>query len=98
MRSNNSFASLIFVINVVIGGGIAFATNTPTQHTISFIIGGASFLVAVVACLSIRVADQWDSVWERFAFPRSILLTADHRADEDRKSTAFGLIPQTSMK
>ncbi len=60
MRSNNSFASLIFVIILLVGGGIAFATNTPTEHTVSFIVGGASFLIAVVACLSIRVADQWD--------------------------------------
>jgi regulator of protease activity HflC (stomatin/prohibitin superfamily) len=60
MRSTSSFAFLIFIIIVAIGGGVAFATNTPDSHTLSICIGGLAFLIAVVACLSIRVADQWD--------------------------------------
>jgi regulator of protease activity HflC (stomatin/prohibitin superfamily) len=60
MRSTSSFASLIFIVILAIGGGLAFAFNTPTEHTLSIGIGGISFLIAVVACLAIRVADQWD--------------------------------------
>ncbi len=59
MRTASSFATLIFIVILGIGGGIAFLTYTP-GHTGSFFIGGISFVIAVIACLSIRVADQWD--------------------------------------
>jgi regulator of protease activity HflC (stomatin/prohibitin superfamily) len=60
MRTTSSFATLIFVIICAIGGGVAYATYRPTAPAESFCIGGIAFLIAVIACLAIRVADQWD--------------------------------------
>jgi regulator of protease activity HflC (stomatin/prohibitin superfamily) len=60
MRNTSSFATLIFVVILAIGGGLAFAVYSPTPHTASICIGITAFVVAVIASLSIRVADQWD--------------------------------------
>ena len=60
MRTTSSFATLIFVVICGIGGGIAFATYTPAARTESICIGGITFVIAVIASLAIRVADQWD--------------------------------------
>ena len=60
MRTNSSFATLIFVVILAIGGGLAFAAYSPTAHTASICIGITAFALAVIASLSIRVADQWD--------------------------------------
>jgi regulator of protease activity HflC (stomatin/prohibitin superfamily) len=56
----SSFATLVFVVIVVIGGGIAYASYRPAMPMISYCIGGGAFAIAVIASLSIRVADQWD--------------------------------------
>jgi regulator of protease activity HflC (stomatin/prohibitin superfamily) len=56
----SSFATLVFVVIVVIGGGIAYAFYRPAMPMISYSIGGGAFAIALIASLSIRVADQWD--------------------------------------
>jgi regulator of protease activity HflC (stomatin/prohibitin superfamily) len=56
----SSFATLVFVVIVVIGGGIAYAFYRSAMPMISYCIGGGAFAIAVIASLSIRVADQWD--------------------------------------
>ena len=60
MRSASSFASLVFVAILIIGGGAAYAAYRPGTPVPSYCIGGIAFGVAVIASLSIRVADQWD--------------------------------------
>jgi regulator of protease activity HflC (stomatin/prohibitin superfamily) len=60
MRMASSFATLVFVVIVVIGGGIAYAFYRPAMPMISYSIGGGAFAIALIASLSIRVADQWD--------------------------------------
>jgi regulator of protease activity HflC (stomatin/prohibitin superfamily) len=60
MRANSSFATLIFVVILGIGGGLAFFTYSPTAHTESICIGVVAFAIALIASLAIRVADQWD--------------------------------------
>ena len=60
MRANSSFATLIFVVILGIGGGLAFFTYSPAAHTESIGIGVIAFVIAVIASLAIKVADQWD--------------------------------------
>jgi regulator of protease activity HflC (stomatin/prohibitin superfamily) len=60
MRMASSFATLVFVVIVVIGGGIAYALYRPAMPMLSYCIGGGAFALALIASLSIRVADQWD--------------------------------------
>jgi regulator of protease activity HflC (stomatin/prohibitin superfamily) len=60
MRMASSFATLVFVVIVVVGGGIAYGFYRPAMPMISSCIGAGAFAIAVVASLSIRVADQWD--------------------------------------
>ena len=60
MRTTSSFAALIFIVILGIGGGFAYAAFSPTAYTASICIGVIAFVLAVVAALSIRVADQWD--------------------------------------
>jgi regulator of protease activity HflC (stomatin/prohibitin superfamily) len=53
MRKTNSFASLIFIVIFVVGGGLAFAMKSAP-------IGVIAFVIALVVSLAIRVADQWE--------------------------------------
>jgi len=60
MRTNSSFATLIFVVIVGIGGGLAFAMYRPEAYLVSAWIGVIAFAVAVITSLAIKIADQWD--------------------------------------
>jgi regulator of protease activity HflC (stomatin/prohibitin superfamily) len=62
MRTNrtNPLSALIFVLILGVGGGLAYATYRPGAPTSGICIGIAAFVVAVIAFLAIRVADQWD--------------------------------------
>jgi regulator of protease activity HflC (stomatin/prohibitin superfamily) len=60
MRTTSSFASLIFIVILGIGGALAYATYHPMAYTLSACIGVSAFVIALVASLAIRVADQWD--------------------------------------
>jgi regulator of protease activity HflC (stomatin/prohibitin superfamily) len=63
MRSASSFAVLIFFVIIGIGAILAYAAYKPTASnlpTASICIAGIAFVVAVIASLAIRVADQWD--------------------------------------
>ncbi len=60
MRAASSFASLIFVIIMALGGGSAYATYHAGTPTTSICIALVTFAIAATAMLSIRVADQWD--------------------------------------
>ena len=60
MRTNSSFGSLVFFVIICIGAGIALAAHGLAPNPESMVIVGVAFVIAVVACLSIRVADQWD--------------------------------------
>ncbi len=55
MRKGSSFSALIFIVILGIGAGLAFATNRSW-------IGVIAFVIAFVAYLAIRVADQWERV------------------------------------
>jgi regulator of protease activity HflC (stomatin/prohibitin superfamily) len=61
MRRFNAFASLIFVLILVIGGGIAYSSYsgpTDTGGIMGIII--LTFIVAALVSSSIKVADQWE--------------------------------------
>jgi regulator of protease activity HflC (stomatin/prohibitin superfamily) len=60
MRTTSSFPALVAFVIVLIGGGLAYATNTPTAHVVPICIAVISVLIAGTAGMSIRVADQWD--------------------------------------
>jgi regulator of protease activity HflC (stomatin/prohibitin superfamily) len=60
MRTTSYFATLCFIVILAIGGGIAFATYSPTAYKESLCIGGGAFVIALITSLAIRVADQWD--------------------------------------
>jgi regulator of protease activity HflC (stomatin/prohibitin superfamily) len=58
MRKSSSFAALIFVVILAIGGGLAFAVYS----SVSIWIGVITFVIALVVALAIKVADQWEKV------------------------------------
>lgn len=60
MRKNSSFATLIFIVILGIGVGLAFATYKVTANKESAWIGVIAFVIALVVSSSIKVADQWD--------------------------------------
>ena len=60
MRKSNSFAALIFIVIICIGGGLAFAMNRANMENAW--IGVITFFIAFVAYLGIKVADQWERV------------------------------------
>ena len=55
MRKSSAFATLIFIVILAIGGGLAFAVERAW-------IGVITFVIAIVVCLSIKIADQWERV------------------------------------
>ncbi|MGC8536396.1 MAG: slipin family protein [Rhizomicrobium sp.] len=60
MRRNNSFAALIFIVILGLGGVLAFATNRANAENVW--LGVIIFFIAIVVFLAIRVADQWERV------------------------------------
>jgi len=60
MGRSNPFSTLIFVIILAIGGGLALATNRVNLENAW--IGVVIFLIALVVSLAIKVADQWERV------------------------------------
>jgi regulator of protease activity HflC (stomatin/prohibitin superfamily) len=63
MRTNTSFASLVFFVIVVIGAGVGYGVYRGSgNETLGGSILGAAFAVAVLTAVSIKVADQWEKV------------------------------------
>jgi regulator of protease activity HflC (stomatin/prohibitin superfamily) len=62
MRKSSSFAALIFIVILGIGGGLAFAMYRVTANMESVWIGVIAFVIALFVSLSIKVADQWERV------------------------------------
>jgi hypothetical protein len=60
MRKSSSFSALIFIVILGIGGGLAFAMNRASMENAW--IGVITFVIALLAYLSIKVADQWERV------------------------------------
>jgi regulator of protease activity HflC (stomatin/prohibitin superfamily) len=60
MRQNRSFAMLVFVVILVIGGALAYPRLRAADDIGAAAIGGIAFLIAVVVSSGIQVADQWD--------------------------------------
>lgn len=61
MRRFNSFASLIFVVIVAIGCGIAYSSysgQADTAGTMGTII--VTFIIAIIVSSAIKIADQWE--------------------------------------
>jgi regulator of protease activity HflC (stomatin/prohibitin superfamily) len=61
MRQNRSFAMLVFVVILVIGGAFAYPRLRAADNIGAAAIGGIAFLIAVVVSSGIQVADQWDN-------------------------------------
>jgi regulator of protease activity HflC (stomatin/prohibitin superfamily) len=55
MGKINSFATLIFIVILGLGGGLAFAIS-------SILLGVIAFIIAAVVSLAIKIADQWEKV------------------------------------
>jgi len=62
MRKGSSFATLIFIAILAIGGGIAYAVFSATANLASVWIGIITFVIALVVSSAIKVADQWERV------------------------------------
>jgi regulator of protease activity HflC (stomatin/prohibitin superfamily) len=60
MRTPSLFPALVAFVVILVGAGLAYATNTPTAHVLAICIAVASVLIGGTAGLSIKVADQWD--------------------------------------
>jgi regulator of protease activity HflC (stomatin/prohibitin superfamily) len=62
MRKSSSFATLIFIVILGIGVGLAFAIYSASANVQSAWIGVIAFVVALFVSLAIKVADQWERV------------------------------------
>jgi len=61
MRSNNSFASLIFILILAIGAGIAYSTyGGPADAGGATVMIIITFIIAMIVASSIKVASQWE--------------------------------------
>ena len=60
MRKSSSFSTLIFIAIIGIGGGLAFATNRLNMENAWILV--ITVVIAFVAYLGIKVADQWEKV------------------------------------
>jgi regulator of protease activity HflC (stomatin/prohibitin superfamily) len=62
MRKSSSFATLIFIVILAVGGGLALAKYKVTGNMDNAWIGVIAFIIALVVSFSIKVADQWERV------------------------------------
>jgi regulator of protease activity HflC (stomatin/prohibitin superfamily) len=60
MRKPSALPALIFVLIILVGFGIAYATST--YHVASAALAIVTVIVALVVSSSIKVADQWEKV------------------------------------
>ena len=60
MRTNSSFALLIFMVILAVGAGLTYAGYVHWGALPSAAIGVAAFILAIIVSNSIQVADQWD--------------------------------------
>src|SRR5580704_7706287 len=60
MKQNRSFAILIFVVILGIGGALAYAKFRIGDNLTAGWFGGGAFVLALVVASAIQVADQWD--------------------------------------
>jgi regulator of protease activity HflC (stomatin/prohibitin superfamily) len=59
VKTNSSFAALIFIVIAGVGGGAAYCLHGATQGYSAFIVLGIAIVVAGITSSAIRVADQW---------------------------------------
>jgi regulator of protease activity HflC (stomatin/prohibitin superfamily) len=60
MKSKSLFASVIFIVILGIGLALSYAAYSSSNIVGAEIIGGASFLIALIISSSIKIADPWD--------------------------------------
>ena len=60
MRKPSALPALIFVLIILVGFGIAYATSA--YHVASAVLAIVTVIVALVVSSSIKVADQWEKV------------------------------------
>jgi regulator of protease activity HflC (stomatin/prohibitin superfamily) len=60
MRKPSALPALIFVLIILVGFGIAYATST--YHVASAVLAIVTLIVAFVVSSSLKVADQWEKV------------------------------------
>jgi regulator of protease activity HflC (stomatin/prohibitin superfamily) len=60
MRKPSALPALIFVLIILVGFGIAYATST--YHVASAVLAIMTVIVAFVVSSSVKVADQWEKV------------------------------------
>ncbi|MGD1037710.1 MAG: SPFH domain-containing protein, partial [Roseiarcus sp.] len=62
MRHSNSLPTLIFVVIVVLGLALAYATAAPPYYGASGWIAVVTFFVAFTVAYAVKIADQWERV------------------------------------
>ncbi|MGC8559963.1 MAG: slipin family protein [Phycisphaerae bacterium] len=62
MKSNNSFATLIFFVILGMGGGAAFVAYHFNARTESVCIAIIAIAIAIIVSIAVKVAEQWDKV------------------------------------
>ena len=62
MRQVSAFATLIFIVILGIGVGLAIAVHGVTKSMDSIWIGVIAFFIALFVSIAIKVANQWEIV------------------------------------
>ncbi len=62
MKQNRSFATLIFIVIMGIGGAVAYARYRAGANVEAVGIGVGAFVIASIISAAIQVANQWDKV------------------------------------
>lgn len=62
MLRSSSFATLIFVVILGIGGGMAVALYGATMNPGTVTVGGIALVLALAISVSVKIANQWERV------------------------------------
>lgn len=62
MIKSSSFAALVFILILAVGGALAFSMYGVTAYPQSIWIVAIAFVIALVVSLAIKVANQWERV------------------------------------
>ena len=85
MRSNRSFAALIFVLILGAGAAMAYAAYRVSAGLVGLVVLGCAFILAIFISSGIQVADQWSrAVVLRLGKFRSLSgtwIVPDHSSD-----------------
>lgn len=60
MQNKSAFPALLFFVIAAVGGALAYATYSASRPIGCIVVAGATFVIALIVALAVKVAAPWD--------------------------------------